>query len=502
MGEWTAEAEIAVGVCTRWAKSVKKQLPNMEILLFGSAIYKNGDQFDSQRSDLDLVAVFEPGIPLARRLSDLQTLQKHKAALETQIIPQLQRINCVEPGVSIVALTPFEVRANVHKSGARRFFDKNFFLNLLTGEERIALSDDAGTVTIPDENRYALEYVQKVRNDFLATAANGTGGIRDYAGADPMPKALLRFAAQVRTNPDNGEWYDTRLGMELLFSSLLDRRLESDEFRRLFDKVSVRRGGRGQLMPLSAADQLHLAEVLFDIASEVEVEEVILWELGVATKRDLPQADKLALRRAVAQLLPNASFIRPDESLQFRMRGPVSTFEVARRLEQQGALPEYLDVKEVRLFRDEELIFSREETPATLVDLMPKVLEAWKPDSALAGREIEISLSRYLESEDVLERLRYPQIEPGGPIFGTDFRPDFRLVRHSEDGIVETCIIEVKHFRTSLAGVMVSLQELLLSSDPAFLVVVGPQSKLDRVRNETQNLKRLGTNVEIIFIEI
>ncbi|MFW8644383.1 hypothetical protein ACOJBO_25550 [Rhizobium beringeri] len=454
----------------------QKQLPNMEILLFGSAIYKNGDQFDSQRSDLDLVAVFEPGIPLARRLSDLQTLQKHKAALETQIIPQLQRINCVEPGVSIVALTPFEVRANVHKSGARRFFDKNFFLNLLTGEERIALSDDAGTVTIPDENRYALEYVQKIRNDFLATAANGTGAFTTtlvpIRCRRPFFASRLRFA-QI---PTMGSGMIRAWGWSFFFSTLLDRRLESDEFRRLFDKVSVRRGGRGQLMPLSAADQLHLAEVLFDIASEVEVEEVILWELGLATKRDLPQADKLALRRAVAQLLPNSSFVRPDESLQFRMRGPVSTFEVARRLEQQGALAEYLDVKEVRLFRDEELIFSREETPATLVDLMPKVLEAWKPDSALAGREIEISLSRYLESEDVLERLRYPQIEPGGPIFGTDFRPDFRLVRHSEDGTVETCIIEVKHFRTSFAGVMVSLKSCCFLLTPLSLSSLAPKA--------------------------
>ncbi|WP_206758130.1 hypothetical protein, partial [Rhizobium ruizarguesonis] len=67
MGEWTPEAEIAVQVCTRWAKSVRRKL-NMDLFLFGSAIYDKGDQFDSQRSDLDLVAVFEPDVPLEGRL--------------------------------------------------------------------------------------------------------------------------------------------------------------------------------------------------------------------------------------------------------------------------------------------------------------------------------------------------------------------------------------------------------------------------------------------------
>ncbi len=116
-------------------------------------------------------------------------MHAYKASLETEIIPQLHRINCIGAGVSIVALTRFEVKANVHKSGARQFFDKNYFLDLQTGEERIALSDDAGTVTIPDKNRHALEYVQKIRNDYLGMAANGTGGLRDYSGSDPMPKA-------------------------------------------------------------------------------------------------------------------------------------------------------------------------------------------------------------------------------------------------------------------------------------------------------------------------
>ncbi|WP_150126735.1 hypothetical protein [Rhizobium phaseoli] len=499
MGDWTPEAEIAVQVCTSWAKSVRKKL-NMDLFLFGSAIYDKGDQFDSQRSDLDLVAVFEPDVPLAGRLIELQKLHAYKADLETKIIPQLQRINCVEPGVSIVALTRFEVRANVHKSGARRFFDKNYFLNLQSGEERIALSDEAGTVTIPDENRHALEYVQKIRNDYLGMAANGTGGLRDYSGIDPMPKALLRFAAQVRADPDRGQWYDTRLGMEFLFRHLFDRSLESDEFRQLFHKVSVRRGGRGTLKPLSAVDQLHLAEVLYDISSKIDVEEVILWEMALSEYREASAADRKALLRAVVDLLPHASFTRPDDSLHFKMRSPLSTYEVARKLDEQSSLAGFLGVERVRLAKGE--LQNDELTSPSPIDLVPQVVADWQPDATLMGLELEQSLTQYLDRSEIRESLGNPLVESGGPIFGTDFRPDFKLTWRPEGGRTETCLIEVKRYSKSLAGVMATLEELFLSYEPTFLVVVGEQARLDRLRDETRNLKRLGTNVQIIFVAV
>lgn len=211
VGDWTAEAEPAVLLCQDWAKSVQAAA-KVRLYLFGSAIYKGGEQFDRYTSDIDIVAVLPPELDPADRVDTLEELRKHKVQLELNMIPALERRTCDEAGVSLVPITPLELRTNVHKSGARRFFEKNFFLDLSSGAKRVGLPD-AGVATLPDENRAALEYVQKVRNQYLGQSANLCGGLGPYSGADPMPKALLRFAAQLDPAAEEGEWYDTRRGL-------------------------------------------------------------------------------------------------------------------------------------------------------------------------------------------------------------------------------------------------------------------------------------------------
>src|SRR5205085_231691 len=146
------------------------------LFLFGSAIYKSGEQFDREYSDLDIACLLSGPSTALKRFYAFKTLHVHKANLELDMIRTLSRVTCTEPGVSIVTITDFELHANIHKSGARSFFTKNFFYDLLAREETLGIPL-AGTRTMKDEYRQALEYVQKIRNGYLAIAANGTGGL-------------------------------------------------------------------------------------------------------------------------------------------------------------------------------------------------------------------------------------------------------------------------------------------------------------------------------------
>ncbi|TJX38534.1 MAG: nucleotidyltransferase domain-containing protein, partial [Mesorhizobium sp.] len=196
--EWTPEAAAAIGLCEAWAEEVTAAIP-CTIYLFGSAIYNGGDQFDIQSSDLDLVVVFDEDLDATERAERLHLFSLYKAKLELRMVPSLRRTNCKDPGVSIVPITALELTGNIHKSGAPRFFDKNIFLDLATGKQSLGLPG-AGLGMLPYNSRQALEYVQKVRNQFLAVSANLTGGISPFDEVDPLPKPLARAAAQLDPN--------------------------------------------------------------------------------------------------------------------------------------------------------------------------------------------------------------------------------------------------------------------------------------------------------------
>src|ERR1700741_663935 len=129
--------------------------------LFGSAIYEGGDQFDAQLSDLDIVIHFHEELDATQRAQRIAKLHGLKLLLELQMVPRLHRTNCEEPGVSVLPITTFELRANIHKGKNRRFFDRNVFLNLHTDNESVGLPD-AGILSVTDESRQALEYAQGI----------------------------------------------------------------------------------------------------------------------------------------------------------------------------------------------------------------------------------------------------------------------------------------------------------------------------------------------------
>ncbi|HGK7304063.1 TPA: hypothetical protein ACJ509_001945 [Stenotrophomonas maltophilia] len=267
MSEWTADARKAIELSEKWAEDVTRRI-RCKAYLFGSAIYQDGTQFDPIRSDLDILLVPEEIGSASSRLDLAVQLKDLKLSLELQMIPTLKRNVCDEPGASIVVATPFELEANIHKSGARNFFDRNAYLELGANDDVKLGLRGAGDIKVTDELRQAIEFVQKTRNKFLSVAANGTGGIPDHGGIDPLPKELMRAAAQVVEVEDAeaGQWYDTRLGLESLHQLLVSGRTKDKRVRDLFDsKVSVLRGGRGRTnIKLGSEDQLLLAELLFD----------------------------------------------------------------------------------------------------------------------------------------------------------------------------------------------------------------------------------------------
>lgn len=501
MGDWTADAQIAVDLCLAWASEVQSCLP-LELYLFGSAIYRGGEQFDPQQSDLDIVAVFADETAAGERVHQLQALQSFKADLESRMIPKLRRTSCTEPGASIVAMTPFEALANIHKSGSRRFFDKNFFLNLRTGQERLALTDAAGTATVRDENRYALEYVQKVRNAYLGKAANGKGGLAQFAGVDPMPKALLRFAAQLNADATNGEWYDTRQGLELLFDNLRDRRLDSPELRALFDKVSVRRGGRGRLQPLSDVDQLHLCELMYDLAAAVPVEELIVWELRFIKHGTFSDPEIARLRQLLIQLLPEATITDMRHgSLILKIRSSAGSFEVIRKLEVLGVLEKFFEVEHIDFRR---IGGDGERTEPVFSDRQYRLYEwllSWKPEKVQLERELEDSLEAWLRDGPGLDILNGAEIlrDPKMSYQNRPFRPDLAIMWSNEDNRHEFLTIELMRLREN-QSVISKLQSLLELPFHTFLVVVGDTNRLERLQRDVRVLDRLNGRVRIAFI--
>jgi len=265
MSEWTAEAQRAIELSEQWMVDVAEQIP-CKVYLFGSAIYQDGTQFDSVRSDLDILLVLNETGSAISRLDLLVKLKNLKLSLELKMIPALSRNVCDEPGASIVVATPFELGANIHKSGARRFFDRNAYLELAAKDDVKIGLEGAGRMEVSDELRQAIELVQKTRNRFLSVAANGAGGIPDHVSHDPLPKELMRAAAQIVEDAEDGQWYDTRLGLESLHQMLVNERIKDRRVAKLFDsKISVLRGGRGRAnVKLSDEDQLLLAELFFD----------------------------------------------------------------------------------------------------------------------------------------------------------------------------------------------------------------------------------------------
>lgn len=511
MSDWYPDAEASIKLCSDWAaESVEEPLLKAcRLYLFGSAIYSEGEQFDALRSDLDIVCVMPDGLSAVERVDLLGTLRSRKARLELDMIPSLHREICNEPGVSVVALTQFEVTANVHKSGARSFFDKNFFFDLMAGQSRLAL-EGAGDRAVSDTRRQAMEYCQKLRNDYLAVSANATGGLLEYRGIDPMPKALMRCAAQIVPNLPDGAWYDTRHGLEFLFQALSQRRDEHPRLHALYKAVSIRRGGKGHVHPLSGEQQLLLSELLFDQASSGNTEEVVLWEVRIAGadwSLDLAELVFDEIRRIV----PDARLRGQREgSIILTLASSLRAFELFQVMFEHGVLKEALGLEVVSVQRIED---GAAERPLGLDSHLGQVvgfLERWQPPRENDGRLTE---SRLVEALQVAltDRLAIDGGLEGGVLYHPGRNDpastsgfmglDFMLSWTSAKGHPERIGIEVSLAR-SRERLLHDLALVMRVRFPAILVLFVTDAVAAKSQDALQQLRKVNANVHVVLHRI
>ena len=132
----------------------------------------------------------------------------------------------------------------------------------------------AGSRTIADRLvGECVRFAQKKRK-LLVLSASGHMNMAAYDdNADPLPKDVMRHGAMARrltddANADPGAEYDTQLGLDFLSHRLYERRRDNRAYADLQNRLSIRRGGRGLRQPVSAKDQVLLAEIIYDTAAE------------------------------------------------------------------------------------------------------------------------------------------------------------------------------------------------------------------------------------------
>jgi predicted nucleotidyltransferase len=252
----------------KWAKIAVTDYGAAAVHLFGSLVYKGGEQFMAS-SDVDLVLVMPEMGSALERWRWLQRLSEAIADLEVSLLRVLRRLGD-EPAVSVVAVTQTELNFDVHKDGHREFFTANTFRDLITGTEREGLHG-AGSATTDRFVAGALSFVQKLRNEYLAVSANGTPKLGNHEGSDPIPKRIMRAGAMAARAIGNsngpGAEHDVKEGLDLLTAELYAIRDSDPAYRQLQDLVSIQRLARGELHPVESVHQLLLAELIFDLVT-------------------------------------------------------------------------------------------------------------------------------------------------------------------------------------------------------------------------------------------
>lgn len=500
-GDWTPEAAVAISLCGTWAKQVAAQHP-CQIYLFGSAIYEGGDQFDPELSDLDLVVWFADPADVTVRAQRLSALRDLKLQLELQMVPALHRTNCEDPGASLLPVTTLEIQANTHKSGARRFFDRNVYLNLLTGSQSIGLPN-AGVCSAADDARQALELVQQVRNKYLAISANSTGGLTSFDAGDPLPKSFARASAQLLPDVAPGAWYDTRFGLDYLFDELSRRRTESTDLAALHRKISVRRGGRGRRFPLSDYDQLLLAEIIYDNAAAFPLEPIAQWEVRFSGTTITPiKRDEILSQ--LRNLLPDAQIVDVvSGSLIVRLRSSKRRYTVFLRLNQLGALPQLFEVEkiDVSLLLDSYLNDSL--TSLGVLDRLAQHIGLWRPksypDMAQAEQELAQWVRDWLKGESALSERQVAR-----EIFIGDGERPLRadiVVRYRENDDQGRIAVELVRLRTRDTFFR-QIDRVRGIGVPVILVVMGSLEQIEGLDEEFKKVRRLDATIRVVSVQL
>lgn len=497
--DWHNDALMAIELASDWAQQVISDT-KCQVFLFGSSIYKNGEQFDSVKSDLDIVCLFPENSNTITRHSILTKLKNHKLDLELRMIPVLGRETCTEPGVSIVALTYEELLCNAHKSGVRRFWDKNYFYNLENKE--IKIFTEAGNHYIPDEGRHAMEYIQKIRNDYLSFAANKTGGIKPFGGVDPLPKALMRIAAQLSQEVEAGEWYDTMFGLKLMRSETGRLRTNGGIFKVLADCIEVRSGAKGRLRALSADELLLLAEILLDMALGVGVEKSTIFQLHlIGMEYTLENVENVfsKLKRFIAGVKVSG---HTQGSIILQLSAPESSIKTLEDLQNGNALGIILGATEAIIKRGSFEQKIPEGVKESRIAILTALIKTWRPYADLSPRGIEDEFLKFLNAAiENIPELKQANVWRDAEVGKHKFTLDFTISWRNVDGTYERMAIELKR-ATTAARLFDTLAKFSILGQKVVLVLVGGEALLEIVAPNLRNYSNINANVEIVAVPL
>ena len=257
--------------CTKdWAKD--QNSPGIsEYYLFGSAIYKEGVQFDYKKydSDLDIVVLLRNDLTTLERRDEIVAFRDCKYQLELRLLPVLKVQRIDKPIVSAIPVSSFELACDIHKTISDGFFSKNDFLNLRSGntsnfelEKQIDLNSRE-RLLIP-----AIQACQKYRNEYLAITANRLPSISPHDNADVLPKGLSRVAAAVShyVKPRDGvSEHDINEGTTFIFRLVEEFEDQQSEIWGTLRQIIQERMSRGDTA-IAPEDVLLLHELLRDKA--------------------------------------------------------------------------------------------------------------------------------------------------------------------------------------------------------------------------------------------
>jgi|GEM_PF-3682904 len=269
----TSSMELRAAVCSAlsdWQSSTL--FP--DVYLFGSLVHKNGRYFDIHRSDVDVVCVFPESADFVSRAQVVHMAQDATVRVNAALLRIFGRSDASAPLVSIVPVSKTELRAGLHKGGVDDFFEANQFIVVGT-QEPVRIPRVRSESSNPIEAAVgAIRQAQGVRNAALKYSANGSGGLANYAGYDPLPKDLLRAAAQVRfalawekeEEPEPEQRTDLVEGLHYMNYLVQARRSEAPVCEDLYEAVGARLLRRGGPHELRTIDQLLLWEILAEDA--------------------------------------------------------------------------------------------------------------------------------------------------------------------------------------------------------------------------------------------
>jgi len=260
-----------------WKVDLNKEIDSGRLFLFGSLINFDGKQFNSNKSDIDLIIEFPKDLTNAIAIRNwLLILKKKKEILEQKLTFLMKKDSNSEEIVSLLPVTQIELSYNLHKSNVRNFFEINEFYEVETD------LSEKGSVLFPPQKLeselmiQAIESTQKVRNDFLKNSAIYDFKKLDWAEEDrAIPKELARHCAKIKASISgeifNADALNLSLGVDFLKSLLSDKR-DNSEIYELYCWVDSRTNGSSIVADsklLAQENHLLFYEIVFEKILEI-----------------------------------------------------------------------------------------------------------------------------------------------------------------------------------------------------------------------------------------